>query len=209
MIALVLVAHSPALAAGLAAMLAQAAPSVPVATAAGTDAGVLGTSMPATRRALGAALDGRRGGRRPPGPQQCGPRHRDGDRGAPDVDARPDPGQPGPLRRGRRDRGGHGRGWVPDSTPSWQPASRRASRTSSPATGRPTAARSIGAGAVTGTTETWLRRAAAVVTAESERLTRLDAAIGDGDHGINLSRGFAALVRALDASVGPRPGPSP
>jgi phosphoenolpyruvate---glycerone phosphotransferase subunit DhaM len=56
MIAIVLVAHSTELADGLAAMLAQSAPSVPVAVAAGTEAGVLGTSMPAARRALGAAL---------------------------------------------------------------------------------------------------------------------------------------------------------
>ncbi|MFG2002588.1 dihydroxyacetone kinase subunit DhaL [Spirillospora sp. NPDC048911] len=45
----------------------------------------------------------------------------------------------------------------------------------------------------------WIRRAAEVVTADSDRLTRLDAAIGDGDHGLNLSRGFAAAVEAVEA----------
>jgi dihydroxyacetone kinase-like protein len=48
----------------------------------------------------------------------------------------------------------------------------------------------------------WIRRAAALVTAESERLTRLDAAIGDGDHGLNLDRGFSAAVAALPEDPG-------
>ncbi|MFI0447684.1 dihydroxyacetone kinase subunit DhaL [Actinomadura sp. 6N118] len=50
----------------------------------------------------------------------------------------------------------------------------------------------------------FVRRAAEVVTADADRLTRLDAAIGDGDHGLNLSRGFAAAVEALP--VGAPPG---
>ncbi|MEV5825120.1 dihydroxyacetone kinase subunit DhaL [Spirillospora sp. NPDC052242] len=45
--------------------------------------------------------------------------------------------------------------------------------------------------------ERWIRRAAELVAADAERLTRLDAAIGDGDHGHNLDRGFAAAVAAL------------
>ncbi|GAA2117797.1 dihydroxyacetone kinase subunit DhaL [Actinomadura alba] len=45
----------------------------------------------------------------------------------------------------------------------------------------------------------WLRRAAELIEADSERLTRLDAAIGDGDHGLNLNRGFSAAVAALPA----------
>jgi dihydroxyacetone kinase phosphoprotein-dependent L subunit len=44
----------------------------------------------------------------------------------------------------------------------------------------------------------WIRRAAELVTADSDRLTTLDAAIGDGDHGLNLARGFGAAVAALD-----------
>ncbi|WP_127553564.1 dihydroxyacetone kinase subunit DhaL [Actinoplanes sp. OR16] len=43
----------------------------------------------------------------------------------------------------------------------------------------------------------WLRATAVSVTEQSDRLTRLDAAIGDGDHGVNLNRGFTAVVAAL------------
>ncbi|MEU4563262.1 dihydroxyacetone kinase subunit DhaL [Actinoplanes sp. NPDC023936] len=45
----------------------------------------------------------------------------------------------------------------------------------------------------------WMRATADAVAASSEELTRLDAAIGDGDHGVNLTRGFAAVAAALDA----------
>jgi dihydroxyacetone kinase-like protein len=55
------------------------------------------------------------------------------------------------------------------------------------------------------TIETWLRRAAVRVHEEAPHLTSLDQAIGDGDHGINLDRGFQAVVKALDA----RPAPDP
>jgi phosphoenolpyruvate---glycerone phosphotransferase subunit DhaL len=57
----------------------------------------------------------------------------------------------------------------------------------------------------------WIRRAAALIAADADRLTRLDAAIGDGDHGVNLARGFAAAVAALpaeDPSGSPSDGPS-
>jgi dihydroxyacetone kinase-like protein len=46
----------------------------------------------------------------------------------------------------------------------------------------------------------------ASVRAEREYLVQLDAAIGDGDHGINLTRGFDAVVRALGADEGSPPG---
>jgi dihydroxyacetone kinase phosphoprotein-dependent L subunit len=49
----------------------------------------------------------------------------------------------------------------------------------------------------------WIRRAAEMVTADADRLTRLDAEIGDGDHGLNLARGFAAAVAALPADAPP------
>jgi dihydroxyacetone kinase phosphoprotein-dependent L subunit len=49
----------------------------------------------------------------------------------------------------------------------------------------------------------WIRRAAEMVTADADRLTRLDAEIGDGDHGLNLARGFAAAVAALPAGAPP------
>ncbi len=45
----------------------------------------------------------------------------------------------------------------------------------------------------------WLRLAASRIAAERAHLTELDAAIGDGDHGINLGRGFAALDARLAA----------
>jgi len=39
---------------------------------------------------------------------------------------------------------------------------------------------------------------AKVVIAEAERLTALDQAIGDGDHGLNMKRGFEAVLADLD-----------
>ena len=47
--------------------------------------------------------------------------------------------------------------------------------------------------------DTWLRTAATKVHEEAPALTALDQAIGDGDHGINLDRGFMAIVAMLDA----------
>jgi dihydroxyacetone kinase-like protein len=46
--------------------------------------------------------------------------------------------------------------------------------------------------------EAWLRLAAARLHAGATRLTELDQAIGDGDHGINMDRGFNAIVTKLD-----------
>lgn len=43
----------------------------------------------------------------------------------------------------------------------------------------------------------WIRRASDVVTRHADQLTDLDAVIGDGDHGANLSRGLQAAVDAL------------
>lgn len=56
MVALVLVAHSRELLRGLQAMVGQTAPEVPVACAAGTATGALGTSSPAVFDALRQAL---------------------------------------------------------------------------------------------------------------------------------------------------------
>jgi dihydroxyacetone kinase-like protein len=47
--------------------------------------------------------------------------------------------------------------------------------------------------------ERWLRRCAEVFPAHKDELTALDAAIGDGDHGANMARGFAAVPAKLDA----------
>jgi dihydroxyacetone kinase phosphoprotein-dependent L subunit len=49
----------------------------------------------------------------------------------------------------------------------------------------------------------WMERFAELVAADADRLTRLDAAIGDGDHGANLNRGLRAAVEALDADLPP------
>lgn len=49
----------------------------------------------------------------------------------------------------------------------------------------------------------WIRHAAELVAADADRLTRLDAAIGDGDHGHNLDRGFRAAVEALPDDEAP------
>jgi dihydroxyacetone kinase-like protein len=51
--------------------------------------------------------------------------------------------------------------------------------------------------------DAWLLRAAARVHEQAEILTVLDQAIGDGDHGSNLDRGFSAVAAAITA------GPSP
>jgi phosphoenolpyruvate---glycerone phosphotransferase subunit DhaL len=46
----------------------------------------------------------------------------------------------------------------------------------------------------------WIVSAAGVIEANRDHLTQLDAAIGDADHGINLSRGFTAVLGALGAA---------
>jgi dihydroxyacetone kinase-like protein len=46
----------------------------------------------------------------------------------------------------------------------------------------------------------WMRRFGRVLQESREYLTRLDADIGDGDHGINMDRGFEAVQQKLDAS---------
>ncbi len=48
----------------------------------------------------------------------------------------------------------------------------------------------------------WITSAAEVIEANRDHLTQLDAAIGDADHGINLARGFTAVLRALNARNG-------
>src|SRR5207247_1756858 len=48
----------------------------------------------------------------------------------------------------------------------------------------------------------WIRTFAAEVEANKEYLTQLDAAIGDGDHGINMQRGMSAVLAKVDAQTG-------
>ena len=45
----------------------------------------------------------------------------------------------------------------------------------------------------------WLKHYAQVVDEQKEYLTQLDAAIGDADHGINMQRGFGAVMSQLPA----------
>ena len=47
--------------------------------------------------------------------------------------------------------------------------------------------------------EAWLRLCAEVYTQHRDELIALDAAIGDGDHGANMARGFSAVPAKLDA----------
>ena len=45
-------------------------------------------------------------------------------------------------------------------------------------------------------------RCAAAISGHTEELTRLDQAIGDGDHGLNMARGFAALEQEQEQLAG-------
>jgi dihydroxyacetone kinase-like protein len=47
------------------------------------------------------------------------------------------------------------------------------------------------------TVSAWMAEAGAAVRAQRDRLTQLDAAIGDADHGTNMVRGFDAVEQAL------------
>jgi dihydroxyacetone kinase-like protein len=51
----------------------------------------------------------------------------------------------------------------------------------------------------------WLAEAEEQIRAQSDYLTQLDAAIGDGDHGTNMRRGFAAVGKALAGQVNGTP----
>ncbi len=55
----------------------------------------------------------------------------------------------------------------------------------------------------------WLRCFARAVDEHADELTRLDAAIGDADHGTNLARGTAAVVELLDGLDAPDGWPAP
>jgi phosphoenolpyruvate---glycerone phosphotransferase subunit DhaL len=48
----------------------------------------------------------------------------------------------------------------------------------------------------------WVQRTAGVIEEQAAALTRLDSAIGDGDHGTNMNRGFKAAVQRLDGLEG-------
>ena len=52
----------------------------------------------------------------------------------------------------------------------------------------------------------WFNEAGSAVRERADYLTQLDAAIGDGDHGINMTRGFDAVDKALAAQPDMPPG---
>ncbi|MFD9219043.1 dihydroxyacetone kinase subunit DhaL [Streptomyces sp. NPDC060064] len=52
----------------------------------------------------------------------------------------------------------------------------------------------------------WLTAAAVSVDREADRLTELDSAIGDADHGSNLQRGFTAVTAVLEKEAPQTPG---
>ncbi|MEU4152759.1 dihydroxyacetone kinase subunit DhaL [Streptomyces sp. NPDC026659] len=52
----------------------------------------------------------------------------------------------------------------------------------------------------------WMTAAASSIDREASRLTALDSAIGDADHGSNMQRGFAAVVTALEKEAPDTPG---
>lgn len=52
----------------------------------------------------------------------------------------------------------------------------------------------------------WVRRSAAVIGEHKAELSGLDRAIGDGDHGENLDRGFRAVIAKLEDATPETPG---
>jgi len=57
----------------------------------------------------------------------------------------------------------------------------------------------------TTTIHAWMTTIAESVKDQRDYLTQLDAAIGDGDHGVNMDRGFDAVAKALAAQDGAVP----
>ena len=57
----------------------------------------------------------------------------------------------------------------------------------------------------TTTIHAWMTLVAESVKDRRDYLTQLDAAIGDGDHGVNMDRGFDAVGKALAAQDGAVP----
>ncbi|MEW1630581.1 dihydroxyacetone kinase subunit DhaL [Streptomyces sp. NPDC089173] len=52
----------------------------------------------------------------------------------------------------------------------------------------------------------WMAATATAVDREADRLTELDSAIGDADHGSNLQRGFTAVAAVLEKDAPATPG---
>ena len=47
----------------------------------------------------------------------------------------------------------------------------------------------------------WIKAFAGLIAAQKEYLTQLDSAIGDADHGVNMDRGFQAVLQKLPAAA--------
>ena len=56
------------------------------------------------------------------------------------------------------------------------------------------------------TITSWMHGIDVAMREDKDHLVQLDAAIGDGDHGTNMTRGFEAVVQALQADTGSSPG---
>src|ERR1700720_4232399 len=52
----------------------------------------------------------------------------------------------------------------------------------------------------------WIAEIASSIDDQKDYLTQLDAAIGDADHGVNMQRGFTAVMAKLDGSDLASPG---
>jgi len=57
-----------------------------------------------------------------------------------------------------------------------------------------------------GTVSRWMHESSAAIAEQRDALTALDAAIGDADHGTNMSRGFTAVEAKLADLDGATPG---
>jgi dihydroxyacetone kinase-like protein len=62
-----------------------------------------------------------------------------------------------------------------------------------------------GASVQAATVTAWMSEIADSVSTERDYLTQLDAAIGDGDHGINMDRGFSAVRKVMAEQDGDVP----
>src|SRR6185295_14843888 len=56
--------------------------------------------------------------------------------------------------------------------------------------------------------DAWVRAFGRLVADNEDELTRLDAAIGDADHGANMNRGLTAAAAALDELAAGDPPPA-
>lgn len=204
MVSIVLVGHSPELLRGLRSMLAQGSAEVPVVTAGGTSVGALGTSSPSILEAIQAGLAASGGdgvvvffdlGSAMLALEVALEELDPADRVHVRVSA-------GPLVEGAVFAAAEASGGASLDRVVAAADAAAALRKLPDDWGR--GARDDGA-----VVARWLRLAATRVSERRAWLTELDAAIGDGDHGINLDRGFAAIVERLDGGAFSAAAPGP